>query len=456
MTQVETDVEVDSGRPLPSVKKIALATFVGTAVEWYDYFIYGLTAALVLGQLFFPEFSSTAGTLAAFATFAVGYIARPLGGILMGHFGDRVGRKSMLVISLLTMGCTTVLIGLLPGFDTIGIWAPILLVLLRVIQGIAAGGEWGGAVLVAVENAPPNKRTLYGSFPQMGVAGGLILANLVYLILTTVVSQETLLAWAWRIPFLISALLVIVGLYVRLGIAESPEFARALKEQDRAKLPIVEAFRTGWKGIVLGALSYGGSSAISYIFVTYLLSYAPKQIGYSYTTILTLTLVGTTLWMLIMPFSSMLADRIGRGKVLLWGWVGLGLGGTALMPAADTGSVPVLATAMLVVAIFVGVTYGPFAAFFSDMFPPRVRYSGSSMCYQIGSIVGGGFAPLIAASLFATWGTSTPITVYLLVTSLVGFGTMAILVRTHIGRAADNRPTAGKPVTPVDARFAVE
>lgn len=413
-----------------SAGRIALASFVGTAVEWYDYFIYGMTAALVFGTLFFPEFSSTAGTMAAFATFAVGFVARPLGGIIMGHFGDRVGRKSMLVTSLLTMGIATVLIGLLPTYESIGLWAPLLLVVLRFVQGLAAGGEWGGAVLIAVEHAPPGRRTLYGSFPQMGVAGGLIMANLVFLLVVGVLSEEALLSWGWRIPFLFSAVLVVVGLLIRMSITESAAFQQIKSDGAVSRLPIAETLRSGYREVLLASGSIIGSTTLSYIFMTYILSYATKVVGYGYSTVLTFTLIGAVVWMSFMPWASMLADRHGIRKVMLWGWAGLLVCGALLMPAVNTGSASLMLVVMIVTAVFIGITYGPVAGLFSDLFDTRIRYSGTSLSYQLGSLLGGGLAPMIAAALFAAWHSSVPITIYIVAVGLLSAACVYAMTRT--------------------------
>jgi metabolite-proton symporter len=425
-----------SSPPSPNVARIALASFVGTAVEWYDYFIYALTAAVVFAPLYFPTISPTAGTMAAFATFAVGFIARPFGGIIMGHFGDRVGRKSMLVISLLTMGIATMLIGLLPTYETIGLWAAVLLVTLRFVQGLAAGGEWGGAVLIAVENAPPGRRILYGSFPQMGVAGGLILANLVFLLLTALLPEQAFLSWGWRIPFLFSVVLVIVGLAVRMSITEGPEFSALKKANTVARMPILDTIRYSYREVGLASGSIIGSTAISYIFITYLLSYATRAGGFSSSTVLTFTLLGAALWMSLMPLASAAADRYGVRKVLIGGWVGLTVCGGLLLPAVDTGSVSVTFAVMMFTAVFVGITYGPIAALFSQLFDAQVRYSGTSLSYQLGSLLGGGIAPMIATALYAQRHSSTPVTLYMVTVSLLSFACVVVVTSTRRGTTA--------------------
>ncbi|WP_235878414.1 MFS transporter [Saccharopolyspora karakumensis] len=415
-------------RPI-SPLKVASASFVGTAIEWYDYFIYGMAAGIVFGPLFFPAFSPTAGTLAAFATFSVGFLARPLGGVVMGHFGDKIGRKSMLVTSLLLMGLATAGVGLLPTYETIGVWAPILLVALRFVQGIGVGGEWGGAVLMAVEHAPPEKRCFYGSFPQMGVPGGLLLANVVFLTATGVFPGDAFTAWGWRIPFLLSALLVVVGLAIRFSVDESPEFTKVKDEGNDERLPLITVLREHPRQVLLAAGGFLGNNTIGYLFMAYLLSYGTKTLGLSRTTMLTTTLIGAAAWLVVIPWASRLADRHGREKVLLLGSCGLSAWMFALFPLVDTANATLIIVAVLGAAFFLGVTYGPLAALISDLFATRVRYSGASLGYQIGSILGGGIAPTLATALYATTGSSTPVTAYLVAVSLLSLGCLALIAR---------------------------
>ncbi|WP_367319757.1 MFS transporter [Streptomyces sp. HUAS ZL42] len=402
-------------RPL----RVATASFIGTAIEWYDYFIYGMAAAIVFGPLFFPSVSSTAGTLASFATYSVGFFARPVGGIIMGHYGDRLGRKSMLVISLLTMGLATVGIGLLPTYETVGVWAPILLVTLRFIQGIGVGGEWGGAVLMAVEHAPENRKTFYGSFPQMGVPGGLIIANLVFLGLTKNLSDDAFLSWGWRVPFLASAIMIVAGLVIRLSVAESPDFESVKQSKNEQRLPIVTVLKENWKEVLLSAGAFIGINAVGYIFMAYLLAYTTLGLGLSRDLILTFTLVASLVWLAVIPWASALSDRHGKAAVLKVGSVGLVASTLILFPLINTKNSTFILLALLVTAVFMGAVYGPIAALFSGLFKAEVRYSGASLGYQVGSILGGGIAPTIATALYASYSSTTPIGLYLTgVTSL--------------------------------------
>ncbi|MFK0281334.1 MFS transporter [Streptomyces sp. NPDC090499] len=417
--------------PHPGVSplKVASASFVGTAVEWYDYFIYGMAAALVFGPQFFPDLSPATGTLAAFATYSVGFLARPLGGVVMGHFGDRVGRKSMLVTSLVLMGTATVGIGLLPTYDTVGVWAPVLLVTLRFVQGIGVGGEWGGAVLMAVEHAPKNKRGFYGSFPQMGVPGGLILANVVFLVVSNNLTDKAFEDWGWRVPFLASGLLVVVGLVIRISITESPEFAKVKDAGEVDRKPIVTVLRQHPVQVLLAAGSFMGNNTVGYIFMSYLLSYGTTELGLSRTLMLTVTLVGAMAWLAIIPWASALSDRHGRRRVLLLGSGGLAVWTAVLFPLVDTASPALVLIGILGTAVFLGITYGPVAVLFSDLFSAKVRYSGASLGYQIGSILGGGVAPTLATALYAASDSSAPVTAYLVVVSLVSLVCLAVVTR---------------------------
>jgi len=417
-------------RPL----RIAMASFIGTAVEWYDYFIYGTAAAIVFGPLFFPKFSATAGTMAAFATFSVGFLARPLGAMVMGHFGDRLGRKSMLVVSLLTIGVATTCIGLLPTYASVGVLAPALLVGLRFLQGIGVGGEWGGAVLLAVEHAPANRKGFYGSFPQMGVPGGLILANLVFLAVSSAVGRDAFLAWGWRVPFLASAIMVVIGLVIRFKVAESPDFERMKRAGERERMPLVTVLAQHPGAVLLSAGAFIANNAIGYIVMAYLLSYGTTVLGLSRGLLLTCVLIGAVVWLGAIPWASSLSDRHGRARVLLAGSAGLTVFALVLFPLVDSRSPALIATALVVGGVFLGITYGPLAALLSELFPARVRYSGASLGYQIGAIVGGGLAPTVATGLYGRWHSSLPITVYLTGVCLISLISVAVIAR---------RPAAG-------------
>ncbi len=352
----------------------------------------------------------------------------------MGHFGDRIGRKSMLVLSLMLMGGATVGIGLLPTYATIGVWAPILLVTLRFIQGIGVGGEWGGAVLMAVEHAPANRKGFYGSFPQMGVPGGLILANLVFLGVSTSLSEEAFLAWGWRIPFLASAVMVLMGLVIRFTITESPDFEKVKDTHRDQRLPIVTVLRENLREVLLSAGAFIGINTVGYIFMAYLLSYSTKVLGMSKTLVLVFTLVASFVWLIVIPVASMLSDRYGRRRLLVTGSVGLTVWAAALFPLIDLGNPAVMMIALLGTAVFMGIVYGPIAALFTELFSAEVRYSGASLGYQIGSVLGGGLAPTVAAALYASWGSSAPISVYLTAVTLLSL--LCVIAITRKVRAA--------------------
>jgi metabolite-proton symporter len=419
-----------------TVRRAVAGSFVGTAIEWYDFFIYGTAAALVLGPQFFPGSSNLAGTLAAFATLAVGFIARPIGGVVMGHFGDRTGRKSMLVISMVLMGTATVGIGLLPTYDSIGAWAPVLLVALRFVQGIGVGGEWGGAVLMATEHAPPGRAGLYGSAPQMGVPAGVILANVVFLVCTQSMSEQQFLAWGWRLPFLFSVALIAVATWIRLGVMETPAFRAAADDDRIARIPIVEVLATSWRTVLLAGGTFIATNGIAYVFMVYVLNYGTTELGFSRGTMLTLLIASCPVWMLGMGLSAHLSDRIGRRRVYLASAVALLATSAVFFPLIDTASVPVMLVAMLVLAFVLGCTVGPQSAVFAELFPAHLRYSGASLGYQVGAILGGGLAPFLATWLYARFGSTLAISAYFVVVSLASLACAITLLRPRRATAA--------------------
>ena len=404
-----------------SIWQVVLASFIGTTIEWYDFFLYGSAAALVFGKLFFPNIDPLIGTLAAFGTYGVGFIARPVGGLIFGHYGDRVGRKTMLVISLMVMGIATFLIGVLPTAEQWGIWAAVVLVVLRLLQGLGVGGEWGGAVLLAVEHSPEGRRGFYGSWAQMGVPAGLLLANAILLPLSSWLPQEQFLAWGWRIPFLASIILVGVGLFVRLKIMESPAFRQVQETHTEAQIPIVDVVRYHPKNVVLAMGMRMAENGNFYIITVFVLTYVTQQLGLTQSTGLWGVVIGAAVGLLTIPGFGALSDRLGRRPVYMFGAAFSLIFAFPFFWLLDT-KVSILIWLAIGIALWIGhdPMYGPQAAYFSELFGTRLRYSGASIGYQLASIVGGGISPLVATSLLA-WagGHFWPIAVYMAVLSLI-------------------------------------
>src|SRR5215471_1367717 len=402
-------------------RRVAIASGIGTTIEWYDFFIYGTAAAVVFGPQFFPRVSPLAGTLAAFATFAIGFVARPLGGIVMGHFGDRLGRKAALVWCLVLMGLSTFAIGLLPNYAHFGVWAPVLLVLCRFIQGFALGGEWGGAVLMSVEHAPQGRRGLFGSFVALGLPAGIILSNLVFLIASSAVTPEQFAASAWRIPFLASGVLVAVGLFVRLGLAESPVFAEVLRARAARRLPVLDVLRSDSRTVLLAAGSYLAISALGYIVIVYFVSYATRELHFPLTTTLALLLTAAVVFAGSILIFAIWSDRFGRRRIMQWGSGVLVLWSLVFFPLIDTKSVPLAALSICGMLLVQGAYIGPQAAVFSELFPANLRYSGASLSLTLGTIFGGAIAPFIATALYGATGNSWPVTGYAATLSLISW-----------------------------------
>ncbi len=435
--------------PERAIRKVALAACAGSSIEWYDFFIYGTAAALVFPALFFPESNELAGTLASFATFSVGFFARPVGGIIFGHFGDKVGRKRALVTALLMMGAATTLIGLMPTFATIGVLAPILLVVLRFVQGLAVGGQWGGAVLLATESAPADRRGFYGSFAQIGVPVGVILANLLFLLVNALVAPEAFAAWGWRIPFIMSIVLIGIGLYIQLRLEDTPAF-RNLEEYRRThqteeerreaeiaaeaqQSPIIDAFREYPKQIALAAGAFVSINANFYIFITFVIAYGtnPDILGLEQGTMLAAVLVASVFQIPALLFFAGLSDRLGRRGIYMLGAVLLGVWSFVFWPLVNTGTFILIALALVVGQAFLSMMYGPQAAFYAEIFTTRVRYSGASLGYQIGSIFGGALAPLIATALLARFGSWVAIAVYMAIVCVISLISVYLLTETY-------------------------
>jgi metabolite-proton symporter len=433
-----------------SVGRVMLASAIGSALEWYDFFIYGTAAALVFNELFFPKLDPRMGTLAAFATFGVGFFARPFGGLVFGHFGDRIGRKPMLVVTLLLVGVATFLIGLVPSYATIGIWAPTLLVLLRLLQGFGAGAEYGGAVIFAVEYAPQRRRGLFGSWAPIGVTLGNLLAAGVFAIITEL-PKDDFIAWGWRIPFLLSAILVGLGLYIRVSVAETPVFAGVAEKREPLKAPVVEAIRRHPRSFLVVIGSRMAENGLGYLFPVFGLSYVVQQLQLPRSEGLFGVILSQFLSLATIPLFSALSDLVGRRPVYL---------GAALFSAAWAFPFFLLCETKetwLIWLAFVGASaigvsgmFGPQAAYYSELFGPRVRYGGFAFARELGSILAGGPAPFLAAWLLAVAG-GRPwwVAVYIIVLSLITALAVVIGPETHRGDITSEHPDDVTQVTPL-------
>ncbi|MGY1824335.1 MFS transporter [Geodermatophilus sp. SYSU D00079] len=402
----------------PSKKGIFAASFIGTSIEWYDYYIFGTAAALVFGSVFYPDFDPTAGTIAAFATFAVGFIARPLGAAVIGHFGDRIGRKSMLVLTLLLTGGSTFLIGVLPTYAAIGVGAPLLLVALRLIQGFGVGGEWGGAVLIATEHASPRRRAVYGSFAQFGVPVGVLTSNLAFLAVSGM-DNEDFLTWGWRIPFLISIALVVVGFFVRSKLEDAPEFQQVKEKKQVVKIPVAELVRRQPRTLVLGSLASIAPPAVGYTVIVYMLTYGTTVVGFDRTTLLWLILASTAVWIGTIVVAALLSDRFGSKPVFAVGALTAVLWPLPMFALVNTGNAAAALFAFVVAAFVQGIMAGAQGGLFTEIFEVKTRYSGISIAYQLGGMIGGAVTPIVATALYGSYESSTPIAIYVAALSLV-------------------------------------
>ncbi|MDQ4118059.1 MAG: MHS family MFS transporter [Actinomycetota bacterium] len=428
------------------VFRVATVAAVAASIEWYDFFIYGTAAALVFPALFFPGQSAVAGALLSFATFGVGFLARPVGGVIFGHYGDLIGRKKTLVAALILMGVASTLIGLLPTYAVIGVAAPIILVALRFLQGVAVGGQQGGVVLLAAEGSPPRRRGFYGSFASVGAPGGVVLANLTFLLITATVSPAAFQSWGWRVPFLVSLVLIGLGIYIQLRLEDTPAFKRLQQARtapeaasgsggDAAparRSPVLEAFRLYPRQVALSAGAYLAVNMTYYVFITFVISYGTKNLKLSQTTVLTAVLIASALQILTLPAAGAMSDRFGRRGVFMAGAVLLGVFSFGFWPMVDTASFPLILVALVIgLGLFHSMMYGPQPAFFAETFSTAVRYSGVSLGIQIGSVLGGAFAPLIATALLAEFGSSLAIGVYMAVACAITLVSVLLLTETH-------------------------
>jgi metabolite-proton symporter len=382
--------------------QVLFASMIGTTIEFFDFYIYATAAVLAFPRLFFPASDPNTATLASLATFGIAFVARPIGSALFGHFGDRIGRKTTLVAALLTMGFSTVAIGLLPTYTGLGIAAPALLALCRFGQGLGLGGEWGGAVLLAVENAPPGRRAWYGMFPQLGAPVGFFLSGGVFLLLSEYLTDEQFFSFGWRIPFLASAVLVVVGLYVRLTITETPIYRAAMGREERSRVPMLEVFREYPKNLVTGILSSLATFVLFYLMTVFALSWGTTALGYTRSSFLVIQLIGVIFFAVTIPISATVAER-GRRQTLIWVTSAIGVFGFVLAPLLSAGFAGVTA-AMIVGLSLMGLTYGPLGTVLSELFPTRVRYTGSSLTFNLAGIFGASLAPYIASWLAQRYG----------------------------------------------------
>ena len=416
-------------------KKVLAATLVGTAIEWYDFFIYAQAAGLVLAPLFFAPVAVQNPALSqilSFATLGISFLFRPLGAIVCGHLGDRFGRKLVLVMTLVLMGASTALIGLLPTYAQAGAWAPVLLILLRVLQGFSAGGEWGGAALMAVEHAPVGRRSFFGSFPQVGVPIGMILATAVLLLLTAVLGKERFAEWGWRLPFLFSVALIVVGSLIRRTVEESPVFERMHQRRKESSAPLGHLFRKHSRQVVLTALIFVANNAAGYLLIAFFISYGQKSLQLPASELLVACTLAAFGWLFFTLVGGRLGDRIGRVRTFQIGYVALAAWAIPMWFLIDSKSIELFFVAAFVLTIPLGISYGPQAALYAEMFPARVRYSGVSVGYALGSILGGAFAATIAQWIVASYGQSWLIGVYLVILSAISFVAVS-LVRDPMG-----------------------
>lgn len=403
-------------------KRVLAGSMVGTTIEWFDFFIYAQAAGLIFAAQFFDPVSNENPSLAqiiSWASLGISFLFRPLGAILAGHLGDRMGRKPVLVITLLGMGAATMLMGLLPTYHAIGLAAPILLVLLRILQGMSAGGEWGGAALLTVEHAPNGRRGFFGSFPQIGVPAGMALATIFMLVLSAILSSEQFLAWGWRIPFLSSVVLIALGYFIRRTVEESPAFEEMQELKKDSSAPLAVLFKSHWGTVLKCALIFAANNAIGYFVIAYFLAYGTKYVGYERTDVLGASLVASAFWLASTLYFGKLSDRVGRKRTFIIGYIALAIWCVPMWMLVDTGSIAMFYLAVIVTGALLGPTYGPMCALFAEMFPVKVRLSGVSIGYAIGSIIGGAFAPMIAEILYTTFNTSMAIATYSVAISLI-------------------------------------
>ncbi|MDQ4047147.1 MAG: MHS family MFS transporter [Actinomycetota bacterium] len=414
-------------------RRVVAGTMIGTTIEWYDFFIFAQAAGIVFASLYFKPLDADSPGLAqlvSWATIGVSFFFRPLGAVIAGRLGDRVGRKAMLVFTLVMMGASTALIGLLPTYAQIGVWAPVLLMVLRILQGFSAGGEWGGAALMAVEHAPRDRRGFWGAYPQIGVPVGMIIATLVLFLLRLSMSEEQFLEWGWRVPFLLSVALIVVGYFIRAAVSESPVFKEMVERKRESATPLKQLLQTNKKQVLLAAVIFIGNNAAGYLVIAFLSSYAQKTLKMDASPVLLATLLASFGWLIFTLFGGALSDRIGRvrtfqlGYVLIFAWV------IPMFLLVDTRNIWAYGVGIFVLTVGLGLSYGPMSAMYAEMFPASVRYSGIGIGYALGSILGGAFAPLIAEALLKDTGWSVSIGIYIMALCVISFIGVSLVKET--------------------------
>lgn len=411
-------------------RRVLAGTLVGTSIEWYDFFIYAQAAGLVLAPLFLAPLAQTDPAIAqvlSFATIGISFLFRPLGAIVAGYLGDRLGRKKMLVLTLIMMGVSTALIGVLPTYAAIGVAAPVLLILLRVLQGFSAGGEWGGAALLSVEHAPVNRRGYFGAYPQIGVPVGMILATATLWVLTSSMSAEAFLAWGWRVPFLFSIVLIVVGYVIRRAVEESPVFEDLVRRRKESSAPLGQLFRKNWRQVILTALVFIGNNAAGYLLIAFFATYTVTVLGLERPTVLLATTLASFGWLGFTLWGGRLSDTLGRVRTFQLGYLLLAIWAVPMWFLIDTGNIVWYFVALFVMTLGLGLSYGPQAALYAEMFPANVRYSGVSIGYALGAILGGAFAPMIAEALLRSTGASWTIGAYIAVAALVSLVAVSLI-----------------------------
>ncbi len=415
-----------------SVRRVVIASLIGTSLEWYDFFIYGTAAALVFNQLFFPSFEPLVGTLLAFTTYAVGFVSRPLGGIVFGHYGDRLGRKNVLVATLLLMGVATFVIGLLPTYATLGVWAAVLLVVLRFFQGLGLGGEWGGAVLMTLESGKRERRGVNASWPQVGVPIGLLLANGVLSLMGAITSEADFKSWGWRVPFLLSAVLVFFGIWIRMRIAESPLFRELASRRTEVRMPALDVVQHYPKRVLLAIGARVGVDVAFYTFVLFIATYIATFLKLPRSYALNAVLIAAACQVGAIPIFGALSDRYGRRPIYLFGAIGAALWVFVFFALLDTGSFTLIVLAAVIALLLHAAMYGPQASFIAEMFPTSVRYSGASMGYQLAGVVGGALAPIVSVALLARYGSALAVSLYVL--AMLAVTTLCVLAAPETSR----------------------